>query len=85
MSTPGLKLKRAQIQHLRTEIDRLAVMLFEVKSQAEKIQAAADALGDAVLAGLNVEESGGDGSSVLVFPENTHWKKRAAKKSSDTA
>jgi len=44
-------------------------MLFEVKNQAEKIQAAADALGDGALDGKDREPEF-DTSSVLVFPES---------------
>jgi hypothetical protein len=44
--------KNAQLQHLQDEIDRLALLVYEAKRQSDRIQAAADALGDAVLMDL---------------------------------
>ena len=50
---PGNKpVKNAQLQHLQDEIDRLALLVYEAKRQSDRIQAAADALGDAVLMDL---------------------------------
>jgi len=47
---PGKGLNRqAQLQHLQNEIDKLALLVNEAKRQSDRIQAAADALGDAVL------------------------------------
>jgi len=45
--TANEKLRRAQ--ELLQEVDSLAVLLDEVKKQSEKIQAAADAIGDEFL------------------------------------
>ena len=44
--------RNAQLQHLQDEIDRLALLVYEAKRQSDRIQAAADALGDAVLMDL---------------------------------
>lgn len=41
--------RSARVQQFQDEIDKLAVLLAEVKRQGERIQAAADALGEAVL------------------------------------
>ena len=40
-------LRQSQIQQLQQEIDKLALLVFEAKRQSDRIQAAADALGDA--------------------------------------
>ncbi|HKU25912.1 MAG TPA: hypothetical protein VJQ54_10600 [Candidatus Sulfotelmatobacter sp.] len=44
--------RNAQLQHLQDEIDKLALLVNEAKRQSDRIQAAADALGDAVLIGF---------------------------------
>jgi hypothetical protein len=50
---PGSRpVRNAQLQHLQDEIDRLALLVYEAKRQSDRIQAAADALGDAVLMDL---------------------------------
>ncbi len=41
--------KSAHLQQLHDEIDRLALLVNEAKRQSDRIQAAADALGDDVL------------------------------------
>lgn len=46
--------RNAQLQHLQDEIDRLALLVNEAKKQSDRIQAAADALGDAVLISFDV-------------------------------
>ena len=46
--------RREQAELLLNEIDNLAVLLHEVKKQTERIEAAADAIGDAVLSHLDV-------------------------------
>ena len=45
--------KHVQIQQLQDEIDKLALLVSEAKRQSDRIQAAADALGDAVLGDLD--------------------------------
>lgn len=45
----GLNPKEAQIRQLQEEIDKLALLVNEAKRQSDRIQAAADALGDAVV------------------------------------
>lgn len=45
--------KNVQIQQLQDEIDKLALLVNEAKRQSDRIQAAADALGDAVLGDLD--------------------------------
>jgi hypothetical protein len=45
--------KHVQIQQLQDEIDKLAILVSEAKRQSDRIQAAADALGDAVLGDLD--------------------------------
>jgi hypothetical protein len=45
--------RNAQLQHLQEEIDKLALLVNEAKRQSDRIQAAADALGDAVLIGFD--------------------------------
>jgi len=49
--------RNAQLQHLQDEIDKLALLVNEAKRQSDRIQAAADALGDAVLVGFASELS----------------------------
>lgn len=44
--------RHLQLQQLQHEIDKLALLVNEAKRQSDKIQAAADALGDAVFADL---------------------------------
>lgn len=44
---PMPKTRNAQLQQLQDEIDRLALLVNEAKHQSDRIQAAADALGDA--------------------------------------
>jgi predicted HAD superfamily Cof-like phosphohydrolase len=46
--------KNAHLQQLHDEIDKLALLVNEAKRQSDRIQAAADALGDTVF--LNVGE-----------------------------
>ena len=41
--------KRIQVEELLTEIDNLAVLLHQVRVQTDKIEAAADAIGDSLL------------------------------------
>jgi hypothetical protein len=44
----GTNPRQAQIRHLQHEIDKLALLVNEAKRQSDRIQAAADALGDSV-------------------------------------
>jgi hypothetical protein len=41
--------KSVQVEELLTEIDNLAVLLHRVREQTDKIEAAADAIGDSLL------------------------------------
>jgi hypothetical protein len=41
--------KRVRVEELLKEIDNLAVLLHQVKLQTDKVEAAADAIGDAIL------------------------------------
>jgi len=41
--------KRVRVEELLREIDNLAVLLHQVKLQTDKVEAAADAIGDAIL------------------------------------
>jgi hypothetical protein len=45
--------KNLQLQRLQEEIDKLALLVNEAKCQSDRIQAAADALGDAVFAEID--------------------------------
>lgn len=45
---------RAQANQLQKELDQLALLLDEVKRQTEKVEAAADAIGDALISQLQV-------------------------------
>ena len=47
--------KREDAEGLLREIDNLAVLLHEVKKQTDRIEAAADAIGDSILARLDAE------------------------------
>ena len=47
--------KRAQVAELLTEIDNLAVLLQQVRVQTDKIEAAADAIGDSLLQRLHTD------------------------------
>jgi hypothetical protein len=51
--------RNAQLQQLQEEIDKLALLVNEAKRQSDRIQAAADVLGDAVLIGFATELSPG--------------------------
>lgn len=44
---------RMEVEELLNEIDNLALLLHEVKRQSDKIEAAADAIGDAILSQLD--------------------------------
>lgn len=44
---------RMEVEELLNEIDNLALLLHEVKRQSDKIEAAADAIGDAILSHLD--------------------------------
>lgn len=44
--------KRLQAKQLLNEIDNLALLLHEVRKQTDRIEAAADAIGDSILARL---------------------------------
>jgi len=44
---------RAQAEKLQRELDRLALLLNEVKRQTDKVEAAADAIGDALIGHLD--------------------------------
>ena len=47
----------AQLRRLQKEIDKLAMLVFETKAQADKVKQAADAVGDAVFGELGPEET----------------------------
>lgn len=49
---------RMELQELLNEIDNLALLLHEVKRQSDKIEAAADAIGDAILSHLDDAAAG---------------------------
>ncbi len=55
-STPHLR--RAQAEQLQKELDSLALLLSEVKKQTEKVEAAADAIGDSLLIHLEAAAAG---------------------------
>ena len=48
---------RMEAEQLLKEIDNLALLLHEVKKQTDRIEAAADAIGDAILSHLDKERS----------------------------
>lgn len=45
--------KRVEAEQLLNEIDNLALLLHEVRKQTDRIEAAADAIGDSILARLH--------------------------------
>src|SRR5215469_14143192 len=47
---------RMEAEELLNEIDNLALLLHEVKKQTDRIEAAADAIGDAILSRLDNEK-----------------------------
>lgn len=51
-SNPSIK--RARAEQLQKELDSLALLLEQVKKQADKVGAAADALGEAVIGNLDL-------------------------------
>ena len=57
-SAPSPLVSRAQADHLQKELDHLALLLDEVKRQTEKVEAAADAIGDTLISQLNVVAEG---------------------------
>lgn len=46
---PSMGARQAQIRQLQEEIDKLALLVNEAKRQSDRIQQAADALGEAVV------------------------------------
>jgi len=56
------RIRQIQIQQLQQEIDQLALLVLEAKKQSDRIQAAADALGDAELSELGSEPDSKDGT-----------------------
>jgi hypothetical protein len=52
-SSSNASIRRSQAQQLQTEIDKLALLLYETKKQTDKLQAVADAMGEAVLRNLD--------------------------------
>ncbi|MGE5055585.1 MAG: hypothetical protein ACM3WP_15615 [Acidobacteriota bacterium] len=61
--------KSAHLQQLHEEIDKLALLVNEAKQQSDRIQAAADALGDDVLVNL------GDGMLASASDKRTRLRK----------
>ena len=61
--------KSAHLQQLHEEIDKLALLVNEAKRQSDRIQAAADALGDDVLVNL------GDGMLASANDKRTRLRK----------
>ena len=61
--------KSAHLQQLHDEIDKLALLVNEAKRQSDRIQAAADALGDDVLINL------GDGMLASANDKRTRLRK----------
>ena len=61
--------KSAHLQQLHDEIDKLALLVNEAKRQSDRIQAAADALGDDVLVNL------GDGMLASANDKRTRLRK----------
>ena len=61
--------KSAHLQQLHDEIDKLALLVNEAKRQSDRIQAAADALGDDVLVNL------GDGMLASASDKRTRLRK----------
>jgi hypothetical protein len=57
---PGTSPRHVQIRNLQQEIDKLALLVNEAKRQSDRIQAAADALGDSAL--LHLEDGASNGS-----------------------
>lgn len=51
-------LTRAHAHQLQKELDHLALLLDEVKRQTEKVEAAADAIGDALISQLYIVSGG---------------------------
>ncbi len=52
-SNQKFKSRHAQLQQLQDEIDRLALLVNEAKKQSDRIQDAADALGDTFFADMD--------------------------------
>ncbi len=50
---PRTPITPAQAERLQNELDHLALLLDEVKRQTERVEAAADAIGDALISQLN--------------------------------
>jgi len=60
--------KSVHLQRLQDEIDKLALLVNEAKRQSDRIQAAADALGDSVFADLE--------ATILPFPDRRSRQKK---------
>ena len=68
---PGKSFNReAKLQQLQDEIDKLALLVNQAKRQSDRIQAAADALGDAVLLKLEGIGPGSNGEKRSRNPKN---------------
>lgn len=64
--TPRAPITPAQAQRLLRELDQLALLLDEVKRQTERVEAAADAIGDALIRQLDaVSTKAGRGKSAM--------------------
>jgi transposase len=59
-SNPRPVVSRAQADQLQKELDHLALLLDQVKRQTEKVEAAADAIGDVLIGQLSVVAEGQD-------------------------
>ncbi len=51
-SSSSNNVRQAQARQLLKEIDKLALLLYETKRQSDRVQAIADAMGDAILGNL---------------------------------
>lgn len=69
---PTVSSRDLQLQQLQNEIDKLALLVSEAKHQSDRIQAAADALGDAAFEDV--------GATILPFavPDKRHRRKSDA-------
>ncbi len=56
-SMPEETARREQAEQLLNEIDNLAILLHEVRKQTDRIEAAADCIGDAVLSHLDIADA----------------------------
>ena len=75
MTMPSTDMKRSHLRRLQREIDKLAMLVFEAKNQADRVQRVADALGDTAFGELGPDSYLSSEFAPLVFPNGRKMRK----------